>query len=407
MGLWRKVFGPADREGFARLMMAELRRRGAEGTVEFDPAEFKLSIGEKGGMLYLGNAYADYMHVPRKERKNVIQRYASVGLMSREDSDPGWDQAKQMLLPRIRERFYYEALKYHGPGKKEEDPSQWLCYRPINEELNVELVLDYPDAIRSVNDKLMAKWAVSFEDAMAIAKDNLWKRSNEDFARVGPGLYCSKWSDTHDASRMFLHDLIWQLQVKGEHVVMIPNRNLLMVCGSEDQDGLEAMAKVADDVLNQPRPLSGTAFVLKGKNWEPFLPPRESKAYRIMRQAGRHGLALEYAEQKGFLEKIYGEDAFVASFQVFQKDGGELSLGIWIREITDALLPATDWITFMQEGEDGKPSSIGAARFEKVLEVAGELMEKMEYYPVRYRVRAFPTEEQLGAMGLIDKPEFE
>ena len=37
--------------------------------------------------------------------------------------------------------------------------------------------------------------------------------------------------------------------------------------------------------------------------------------------------------------------------------------------------------------------------WEKVVEVVGDLMEAVDIYPPRFRVRAFPSEEQLAAMG--------
>jgi hypothetical protein len=37
--------------------------------------------------------------------------------------------------------------------------------------------------------------------------------------------------------------------------------------------------------------------------------------------------------------------------------------------------------------------------WQKVMDVAGDLMEAVDIYPPRYRVREFPSEKQLAAMG--------
>jgi hypothetical protein len=35
----------------------------------------------------------------------------------------------------------------------------------------------------------------------------------------------------------------------------------------------------------------------------------------------------------------------------------------------------------------------------RVMDTAGDLLEPLDMYPFRYRVREFPSEEQLAAMG--------
>ena len=50
-----------------------------------------------------------------------------------------------------------------------------------------------------------------------------------------------------------LPELVPALSVKGRHVAMVPSRDVLLVTGSEDAEGLIAMAKFAQDVLQKPR----------------------------------------------------------------------------------------------------------------------------------------------------------
>jgi len=41
--------------------------------------------------------------------------------------------------------------------------------------------------------------------------------------------------------------------------------------------------------------------------------------------------------------------------------------------------------------------------WQRVLEVVGDMMEPVDIYPPRFRVRGFPSEKQLAAMGNILK----
>ena len=79
-------------------------------------------------------------------------------------------------------------------------------------------------AVMSVSFDQLSDWGVTLDEALAIARENLWKMSNEPFSEVAPGVYFAEWGDAFDAARMFLHDLIWQLKVSGDHVVVIPAR---------------------------------------------------------------------------------------------------------------------------------------------------------------------------------------
>jgi hypothetical protein len=42
---------------------------------------------------------------------------------------------------------------------------------------------------------------------------------------------------------------------------------------------------------------------------------------------------------------------------------------------------------------------VASADWDKVQKVAGDLMEETDLYPARYRVREFPTDEQLAEIG--------
>ncbi|MDQ3440436.1 MAG: hypothetical protein M3478_08825, partial [Planctomycetota bacterium] len=231
-------------DGFARRMIATLRRRGHAGEITYDPETFRLTFD--GGNLNLANAYNDYRAAPRGQRAQVFEAYASLASETKEDVGT-LDEARPHLLPKVRERFYHEALALNlqlgGPSPDS------IPTRVVADELTVELVYDRPHSVSTISEKQLSEWGIAFDEALTVARDNLWRISNEDFERVLPGLHVSRWHDTHDASRLFLHGLVWQLPVNGQHVAMVPNRNVLMVAGSDDPAALVAMAELALTVL--------------------------------------------------------------------------------------------------------------------------------------------------------------
>ena len=64
----------------------------------------------------------------------------------------------------------------------------------------------------------------------------------------------------------------------------------------------------------------------------------------------------------------------------------------------DSLLPKTQLIFFV-----GPAGAAAAGEWDRVAEVVGDLLEMDEsLYPVRYRVKHSPTQEQLDAIGKLD-----
>ena len=256
--------------------------------------------------------------------------------------------------------------------------------------------------MRSIPQASLDAWGVTFYEALEAATENL---SSMEAKFVGPesgeGAYLSATGDNYDSSRLLLKDAIRQFQVKGDHIAMIPNRDNLVVVGSEDVKGLAGMAKVAAQAMKEPRPISGIAVRLDGDEWVPWLPDESHPLYRDFQRLHLQSLGQDYAQQKDLLDKLHeknGEDVFVAAFSAIKSpDGKIISYATWT-ETTNSLLPKTDVLVIGRI--DG---GIAMVEWQKVVDVAGDLMEPLDIYPPRYRVREFPSEKQLKAMGGVLK----
>ena len=143
----------------------------------------------------------------------------------------------------------------------------------------------------------------------------------------GEGVYLSATGDSYDASRLLLTDIIRQFKVKGDPIAMIPNRENLVVVGSEDAEGLAGMLKMAAEALEQPRPISGIALRLDGDEWTPWLPDVSHPLYKDFQRLHLQSLGQDYAQQKDLLDKLHeknGEDIFVATFSAIETPDGRL-----------------------------------------------------------------------------------
>ena len=63
-------------------------------------------------------------------------------------------------------------------GKEELDPGKKWQYRPPVDDLIVGLVDDTEHTITTVNHDKLNQWEIGLDDALRIAKENLWERTD-------------------------------------------------------------------------------------------------------------------------------------------------------------------------------------------------------------------------------------
>jgi len=405
MGFFKKLLGRPDKHDFAQIMIKTLRGGGEKRSIQYDPADFCLLVGENS-RVHLGNLYGDYLRETRAKRKEFLARCATLSQETEYDKIP-FAEAKKMLLPRVRERYYHEHIRLMALAQGGQAEFKPFPTKVLAEHLTVEMVMDLPDKVGVLSAKSLSDWGLTLDEALAIGRENLWKLSTKSFDQLGPGLYGSHQDDTHDASRMYLHDLVWQHEVKGRHVVMVPNRNLLLVSGSEDEEGLKQMAEFSQEVMVQPRAQTAYAFELHDSTWRPFLPPEGSPVRGTFVNLRIKTRYRDYAEQKAMLDKIFekqGKDLFVGDPILIERkaDGSLFTVTSWAQGV-EGLLAEADYVAFGKRGA-GKHLSAGYAKWDRVIGVAGPLLHPTPDYPPRYHVDQFPSDEQLGAMELLPNP---
>jgi uncharacterized protein DUF1444 len=406
------LFGPPSRDKFAKLVMAELRKISPGTNLKFNAEQFLIERGSDG-FINLANLYHEYCQTPRGERRKVLDRFirgciGTTGFELPED----FGDVHPDLLPVVRSRFYLESVALQSRARGGEGVA--VPQQTIGDHLSLSLVYDLPQAMRSIIQDDLDKWGVSFYEAVEAARQNLEQMGNVAFASLqgegSEGVYISATGDNYDASRLMMLDLVRKFPVRGDYIAMVPNRDTLVVTGSEDAAGLEVMCKVAEESFEKPRPISTVALRLAGDEWESWLPGSSAPTFRKFHELRLRTVGMEYNDQKELLDQINestSQDVFVASFSaVQQKETGRItSYSVW-SEGVPTLLPETDDIVLLRADRAAEKVELAAAgSWDRVRQVAGELMEPLGMYPERYRVLEFPSSEQLDAIGKGDWPE--
>jgi hypothetical protein len=402
MAFTNRAHDNPERRRFARAMREALRRAGETRPIRRDAAAFALLIGDRGdhrATLNLGNAYDEYRAAPRHRRPALLARYARSTQIGRPPAS--LEEVRPALLPLVRERYAFSGPNYRPGG------DGWPVGGPppdlVGEHLAVGLAWDCPEVIMNVPEELLAKWGVSAQEASAIARHNLRHRSGGRFLSPAPGVFISPWRDCHDASRLVLTDLIRDHEVRGDYVAMAPNRDTLLVTGSEDRPGLEVMLRLAQVAWAQPRRLSGIPVRLCEGGWVPFSPDASHPGLQGFKSLRLESLGGIYRAQKGRLDRAHEREdrgIFVSDYLIAQERSGAVhSIGCWTEGVP-TLLPRVDIVAFVMKARPGQRRLGAAARWERVQEVVGDLMTPTQLYPERFRVEQFPTSGQLRALGL-------
>jgi hypothetical protein len=211
-------------------------------------------------------------------------------------------------------------------------------------------------------------------------------------------LYSYISGDSYDASRLTLANRAEGLEVKGSFIAMVPNRDLLLITGSDDDAGLAIVAAMAEKGLEQPYSLSAVPLIWDDDEWKDWIPPHDHPLHLTFKQMEIKWLGPLYHEQKELLDAVHdkqGIDIFVASYSAIKKQDGDLLTFCAWSQGADSLLPVTQKVAFMK-GEGKKPLF---ADWSRVVETFGDLMEETDDYPRRYRVREFPDEKMIDAIG--------
>jgi uncharacterized protein YtpQ (UPF0354 family) len=389
MGLLDRFFGPPSRDRFGRMVLAALKKAGEPGKLTYESEQFRILIhdetGRRIGESNLVNVYREYCEKPKAQRRDFFSTVVRASLARHKEVPEEFDDAKPDILPVVRSRSFHGLNKLRSPMPD-------LPIQIIGDHLLVMAAYDLPEAMSFLSQDRLDDWGTSLDEVLEIALHNL-ERLPFAFAEIGTSLYASLTGDNYDASRLLLLDVIRKLEVRGDHIAMVPHRDSLLITGSDEVDGLGLMAKFAEDSFQHPRHISCTALRLDGDDWVPWMPPEDHPHFAQFRLLEVRSVYNDYDQQKQLLDE-QGSGLYVAKYSAGEDSSGTVfSYAAWSDGVP-TLLPKTNKL-FLVRGAD----VLAGGEWEQVQAVVGHLMQPTDMYPLRCRVTEFPTAEQLAAIG--------
>lgn len=404
MGLFDRFFGPPSQDQFAKALMTAIRAAGETAELSYEPAASRIvrtRDGEPAGEINLGNMYRTYAELPKKKRAEYLKVCVRGALATHRELPDDFDSARHDLRPRLFARCSIEAIRLRAEKEKKTPDALNLVTEPVGEHILSVLSYDWPEAVQTIHANQLDTWGVSAYEALEAAKMNL-AEVPFGIAEMGENLRVFMTGDSYDATRILLTDHIRNLELQGRPVAMAPNRDMLLVTGSDDEVGLAMMVALGSEALEKQYPLSGIPLILEDDGWADWMPPEGHSCRDAFQKLRSSFLGPRYAEQKSLLEEFYADDPdapFVASFSgVTKGEDDVVTYCVW-GDGVDALLPVSQKVVFFSQNPEGAGQQDALGTWERVQEVVGHLMEPTDHYPPRYRVRDYPDAEDLAAIG--------
>ena len=401
MGLFRRLFGKPTIGEFGEQLVGELRKsdRTSEFRLEIGESRIvRIRDGKEAGVTNLANIYRTYLSTPRLRRRTHLRHCVGVALMADQKPPSDFSEARPNLRSRLWSRAGLDEVRLRHLYTESDNGGLDLPCQPIGEHLLACLAYDWPESVQSINDDNLREWGVTIYEALEAALENL-DASTAGIAKIGDHLYSFVSGDTYDAARLMLVDRIKGFELDGAPVAFVPNRDSILITGSEDNVGLQMMADLADKQIGEPYSLGGTPLILQDGEWVDWMPPPTCPCYAKFRELELRFFGSIYADQKQLLDAAHKRgrvDIFVANFSaVTRPDGNPVSYCAWVDGV-DSLLPVTQKVAFVRT----ETEAVALGQWKRVLETVGHLMELTDDYPHRYRVREFPDQASLDAIGL-------
>ncbi len=227
---------------------AEAFRKASPGLKVSIVKDLELKVTSTDGRdstSFLDNAYDMYKQDP-KAKADVIRRFVAAGL---ETIDTVRDEVdRTRIVPVIKDRPWLEETRQALLSRGAKEVPEHV-YEDFSPELIILYAEDSPKNIRYLGPKDLESAKIERSELRALACENL-KRLLPKIERHGTnGLYMLTAGGDYEASLLVL-DSIWsggQMDVSGDVVVAVPTRDILLVTGSQNPQGIEKVKQMVKE----------------------------------------------------------------------------------------------------------------------------------------------------------------
>ncbi len=200
--------------------------------------------------VFLDNAYFDY-EKETDELESVILRHLNALKETLNHKEAPLNSSS--IVPVIKDVGYIREIKLSLGDKEVPKEKLNIMYEEYNDDLVVLYAHDSPQNIKYFGQEDLEATGIKKEDLRELSVKNLKSILPKIELHGSDGFYMMTAGGDYEAS-LLLFDSIWsgtQIRVEGDYVIAIPSRDLLLITGSKNSEGLEKLQKLATEAVQE------------------------------------------------------------------------------------------------------------------------------------------------------------
>ena len=267
------AFAALSRDAFTQEFATVLRAALPDHKVEIvEPLQIRITDPKgEDSTAFLDNAYNEYMADP-DARQELIEHRVAAWVESLAVEDVPLDPKN--IVPIIKDRGWVEQATSMSKSRgMAADEGQVI--EDFNEDLVIVYAEDTPRNVRYFSTKDLAKAGVERSKLRALAISNLRRVLPKIEPHHGP-VYSMLTADGNYEASLLLFDELWsksEFKVDGDIVVAIPSRDVLLITGSRNAEGVARLREIADQISAEGTyTISDQLFVYRKGSFRRFEP---------------------------------------------------------------------------------------------------------------------------------------
>ncbi|MDC1106115.1 DUF1444 family protein [Prolixibacteraceae bacterium] len=219
------------------------------------------------GKHFLANAYNEYCSTPEDITEIIDRHVNSSSELYLDDKTIDIDK----IVPMIKSNEYLEEIK---KAANNSDIDNHLVYQHYNDDLIIVFGEDVGNSIRYFSKNEFEILNIPIEKLFDLSINNLVEMLPELTIKKGKGIYMITVGGEYETSLILIKHL-WtkeNFDIDGDIVIGIPNRDLLIVTGSNQSEDVEKITSLTQESHNnQSYQVSPHLFIFKENRFERFI----------------------------------------------------------------------------------------------------------------------------------------
>jgi len=256
---------------FTEEFAASLRSVLGKSPVEIVPP-FEIKLTDEQGKIsggYTDNAYGLYLISP-DQKSEIIQKFTSGFLETQTRNLEAIDPKR--IVPVLKGKSWVDQVNQGLALRGEKKLLEHIC-EDYNDELIIAYAEDNPKSVRYLANSDLEKLQLQKSELRRLACANLKQILPAPEIKEQCGTFQVMAGGDYDASLLLLED-VWRderIKVSGEIVVAVPSRDMLLVVGSQDSQGLKRLKLTAKTIFAKaPYGLTARLLVYRENSFVPF-----------------------------------------------------------------------------------------------------------------------------------------